>query len=120
MRRHTRSALVTGVQTCALPICSSSDTRLGRGLSRFLPFCVFECMRDGCEKAEQGWGRALSRAASGGALEAAAFSFWVPHALRTGSGRSEERRVGKEEVSTRRARGAPYHYKKQQDTPINS
>src|SRR3546814_19705622 len=24
-RRHTRCALVTGVQTCALPICSSSD-----------------------------------------------------------------------------------------------
>src|SRR3546814_19915077 len=86
MRRHTRSALVTGVQTCALPICSSSDTRLGRGLSRFLPFCVFECMRDGCEKAEQGWGRALSRAASGGAPEGAAFAFWVPPALRTGSG----------------------------------
>src|SRR3546814_1913040 len=25
-RRHTRCALVTGVQTCALPICSSAQT----------------------------------------------------------------------------------------------
>src|SRR3546814_8930110 len=25
-RRHTRCALVTGVQTCALPICNSVDT----------------------------------------------------------------------------------------------
>src|SRR3546814_9179175 len=30
-RRHTRCALVTGVQTCALPICSSS--RCARGWS---------------------------------------------------------------------------------------
>src|SRR3546814_18841570 len=27
-RRHTRCALVTGVQTCALPICASADGRL--------------------------------------------------------------------------------------------
>src|SRR3546814_6452009 len=28
-RRHTRCALVTGVQTCALPICPSAALRLG-------------------------------------------------------------------------------------------
>src|SRR3546814_12799753 len=28
-RRHTRCALVTGVQTCALPICELADGRLG-------------------------------------------------------------------------------------------
>src|SRR3546814_15354290 len=28
-RRHTRCALVTGVQTCALPICRSSSARRG-------------------------------------------------------------------------------------------
>src|SRR3546814_2519589 len=28
-RRHTRCALVTGVQTCALPICSSLIARIG-------------------------------------------------------------------------------------------
>src|SRR3546814_3390562 len=29
-RRHTRCALVTGVQTCALPICIDVSTRLAR------------------------------------------------------------------------------------------
>src|SRR3546814_4524549 len=29
-RRHTRCALVTGVQTCALPICRSHDRGKGR------------------------------------------------------------------------------------------
>src|SRR3546814_10386889 len=33
-RRHTRCALVTGVQTCALPICSDSQW----GATVFLPF----------------------------------------------------------------------------------
>src|SRR3546814_3287629 len=34
-RRHTRCALVTGVQTCALPICSQSpDRRSSRGAGR--------------------------------------------------------------------------------------
>src|SRR3546814_20476319 len=30
-RRHTRCALVTGVQTCALPICADGDDEAGRG-----------------------------------------------------------------------------------------
>src|SRR3546814_1143033 len=33
-RRHTRCALVTGVQTCALPICRHAHTRRGLCLSR--------------------------------------------------------------------------------------
>src|SRR3546814_4890286 len=32
-RRHTRCALVTGVQTCALPICRSKDRRMTNKLS---------------------------------------------------------------------------------------
>src|SRR3546814_5864213 len=32
-RRHTRCALVTGVQTCALPICSAAIARLDVGIS---------------------------------------------------------------------------------------
>ena len=43
--------------------------------------------------AERGWGRALSRAAFGTAPEGAAFSFWAPRALRTGSG-SDRREAG--------------------------
>ena len=32
-RRHTRCADVTGVQTCALPICGHSDIPLGIGVA---------------------------------------------------------------------------------------
>src|SRR3546814_8593112 len=75
-RRHTRCALVTGVQTCALPICSSHWT------------IVFP----GC------WMRS----------EALKCSLSQPNSL-VSIARSEERRVGKECVSTCRSRWSPYH-----------
>src|SRR3546814_12218903 len=71
-RRHTRCALVTGVQTCSLPISSRHEK---------VSHNVEECR-----------GRAASR------------RFAARH-------RSEERRVGKECVSTCRSRWSPYHYK---------
>src|SRR3546814_1295166 len=37
-RRHTRCALVTGVQTCALPISSSGRTELGAGQEKPVTF----------------------------------------------------------------------------------
>src|SRR3546814_5252419 len=76
-RRHTRCALVTGVQTCALPISyhSTLPLRLAGGLACLI---VVKCLL-----------RMASRSAS------------VP--------RSEERRVGKECVSTCRSRWSPYH-----------
>src|SRR3546814_1218713 len=67
-RRHTRCALVTGVQTCALPISPPSAPTRNASTS-----CVTS-----------------SRRPSPG-------------------GRSEERRVGKECVSTCRSRWSPYH-----------
>src|SRR3546814_3823328 len=72
-RRHTRCALVTGVQTCALPI-SSPDCPPGNSP------------------------RQNPNAAS---------SAWVP--AHSPLSRSEERRVGKECVSTCRSRWSPYH-----------
>src|SRR3546814_18433978 len=66
-RRHTICALVTGVQTCALPISTP-------------PSSFFD-----------------------------APPFGSPSLL---AYRSEERRVGKECVSTCRSRWSPYHYKK--------
>src|SRR3546814_3700015 len=68
-RRHTRCALATGVQTCALPICDRDD-------------------RGGAEAADQLVGEQRGRG---------------DHQ------RSEERRVGKECVSTCRSRWSPYH-----------
>src|SRR3546814_10122574 len=78
-RRHTRCALVTGVQTCALPICP--------------------CARpEGRER--HGRRRRRSGHAAGGGRQANG---------RSAPDRSEERRVGKECVSTCRYRGSPYH-----------
>src|SRR3546814_8627830 len=71
-RRHTRCALVTGVQTCALPICHHAGSDFYGG------YCFF----------------------NNAAVAAQEFRE---------SGRSEERRVGKECVSTCRSRWSPYH-----------
>src|SRR3546814_6093049 len=74
-RRHTRCALVTGVQTCALPI-------FGGGLEE----------RGGAEVQQAGIDHLAGRQPR--------------HHV---GGRSEERRVGKECVSTCRSRWSPYH-----------
>src|SRR3546814_16521266 len=80
-RRHTRCALVTGVQTCALPIwClpipevtfSSAERRAPNLFDRDRVFDIEQC---------------------------------------SGLIRTEERRVGKEGVSTCRSRWPPYHQK---------
>src|SRR3546814_5526550 len=78
-RRHTRCALVTGVQTCALPISAAELPGVCPGASRsFWRVCHW---------------RRLQRQA----------------AWRQDERRSEERRVGKECVSTCRSRWSPYH-----------
>src|SRR3546814_4506692 len=72
-RRHTRCALVTGVQTCALPIFDELDH-----------LAFFNSVME---------------------------SQFVSANVRLGHDprRSEERRVGKECVSTCRSRWSPYH-----------
>src|SRR3546814_6550612 len=95
-RRHTRCALVTGVQTCALPIssaflCPFRDN--GRSPGR----CV-----EGTE------GEHICPAVLEVLHERSFRSSPRPHGGRR-SGRSEERRVGKECVSTCRSRWSPYH-----------
>src|SRR3546814_11942429 len=83
-RRHTRCALVTGVQTCALPISLIGSPRV-----RGLPFpCRFRA----------------------GAHDR--YRFAEIALADRGRGRSEERSVGKECVSTCRSRWSPYHSKK--------
>src|SRR3546814_3410221 len=83
-RRHTRCALVTGVQTCALPISGEifnlfADTRLAPVAPRIA------------------WGIVNS------------FHKVAQQLSRQEDDRSEERRVGKECVSTCRSRWSPYH-----------
>src|SRR3546814_5809430 len=89
-RRHTRCALVTGVQTCALPICSSSGPASAVAAGR----------------ASIGLGTDTA-----GSIRVPA-SYQGLLGLRTTHGlvdRTEERRVGKECVSTCRSRWSPYH-----------
>src|SRR3546814_20235669 len=82
-RRHTRCALVTGVQTCALPISSTpsepGNTEVARSMRELAAKKALD--ENECRHGED------RRA------------------------RSEERRVGKECVSTCRSRWSQYHYK---------
>src|SRR3546814_8157123 len=41
-RRHTRCALVTGVQTCALPICFQARAKTGNRLSVAFKFAIWK------------------------------------------------------------------------------
>src|SRR3546814_9917112 len=83
-RRHTRCASVTGVQTCALPI----------SCMRLSPDRIFLAELRGPETWD--YLAALNTGHPG--------SVTTTHA-----NRSEERRVGKECVSTCRSRWSPYH-----------
>src|SRR3546814_9042104 len=84
-RRHTRCALVTGVQTCALPI-SKLAQELDVGL------------------------RTLYRDIAWRYRDEPEFSTLPPRCFHPFFlCRSEERRVGKECVSTCRSRWSPYH-----------
>src|SRR3546814_8703290 len=86
-RRHTRCALVTGVQTCALPIYPSTHG-------------VFEeDVVEICEIVHAHGGQVYTDGANMNALVGVA---------KPGK-RSEERSVGKECVSTCRSRWSPYH-----------
>src|SRR3546814_7199352 len=82
-RRHTRCALVTGVQTCALPVYSKKGDDL-----------VQDTAPDAQAEEPDGEGSEES----------------IVHRIKLAIvGRSEERRVGKECVSTCRSRWSPYH-----------
>src|SRR3546814_7969944 len=99
-RRHTRCALVTGVQTCALPIFVQKAKGEGLSLSPVENFDSVTGMgAQGSVTGKQlllGNTLLMSR-------EKVDISALKPQA------RSEERRVGKECVSTCRSRWSPYH-----------
>src|SRR3546814_8039962 len=89
-RRHTRCALVTGVQTCALPISYNNYNDADAALELCAEF------RGGDPAVV-----IVKHANPCGVAQAASLiEAWE---------RSEERRVGKECVSTCRSRWSPYH-----------
>src|SRR3546814_10537866 len=98
-RRHTRCALVTGVQTCALPIWMGNEhiprARALGGIGTFpsesSPFFASKGQKT------------LTHSVRLPSVEERM------NARQTLPFRSEERRVGKECVSTCRSRWSPYH-----------
>src|SRR3546814_12846881 len=109
-RRHTRCALVTGVQTCALPIFfAGSVAGLGGGLTWVR---VSDTQITGSDGARLVVTLDLVRAGNSATVTATLDDNYDSHpGLNLDDLRSEERRVGKECVRTCRSRWSPYHYK---------
>src|SRR3546814_2660060 len=100
-RRHTRCALVTGVQTCALPIFQMLDGVLhinGQPVPRKREADFVQTEPDGQVVRVPRYRETLPNGVSYDTLDLVENGF-----------RSEERRVGKECVSTCRSRWSPYH-----------
>src|SRR3546814_9794985 len=93
-RRHTSCALVTGVQTCALPICHEVQALVPLILDVLAHGLVGPVVLPGRREEP---GRALRPGDGRGA------------GVRADEERSEERRVGKECVSTCRYRVSSYN-----------
>src|SRR3546814_13363849 len=103
-RRHTRCALVTGVQTCALPIFRRPP-RGGTGT---------KCGTASTSARRPRQARPRTRTATPARATCSTRRGSRRNESRGGKGfcdRSEERRVGKECVSTCRSRWWPYHSK---------
>src|SRR3546814_2689902 len=96
-RRHTRCALVTGVQTCALPISRQPLSPLAAASRER----INQAIATGAVRREDGSTQSLP-------LQAALVTRDGKRVYRI-EDRSEERRVGKECVSTCRYRWSPYH-----------
>src|SRR3546814_18036563 len=101
-RRHTRCALVTGVQTCALPISSFAQGFCTGTIRATASITTIEAVN---ARRSTRFRRPLEN-----------FSGQVRsgHLLRSNGKRSEERRVGKECVSTCRSCWSPCHSQKKQ------
>src|SRR3546814_1050788 len=93
-RRHTRCALVTGVQTCALPICEGDEFAPSGGKVPILWDSDDVVVWDSLAIIDY-----LDEKTGG------TRGYWPQDR----AARSEERRVGKECVSTCRSRWSPYH-----------
>src|SRR3546814_20569993 len=115
-RRHTRCALVTGVQTCALPISSAVEARYSLEVTSDAAAGKNRSTQRGTARLQPGTRVILITMTLGNVSH----GNWSAKLLVEPSTRepyqqirrSEESRVGKECVSTCRYRWAPYHTKK--------
>src|SRR3546814_13289273 len=109
-RRHTRCALVTGVQTCALPILFNAQAAREESLFPYRHHnYLFNQMR-GAQSQMPAFLINIHRVSN--VAEAEAYVERI-----RGMGRSEERRVGNECVSTGRSRWSPNHLNKNSQHP---
>src|SRR3546814_5884066 len=100
-RRHTRCALVTGVQTCALPICTGAAKVGGNYAASLMPGSQ-------AKKASFADCIYLDPLTHSKIEEVGSANFFgITHDNKFIT-RSEERSVGKECVSTCRSRWSPY------------
>src|SRR3546814_7869970 len=98
-RRHTRCALVTGVQTCALPISGPAYAAAKGGVIALTKWVAKDVGQAGIYVNTVAPGAVETDMTRGYAYPVDALP--IP--------RSEERRVGKECVSTCRSRWSPLH-----------
>src|SRR3546814_2719604 len=104
-RRHTRCALVTGVQTCALPISPGTvDQPLAPNRLRWDPLPLPQAPVDLIDGMTT-----MMANRDPASLEGVALHVYAATKDMHGRVRSEERRVGKECVSTCRSRWSPDH-----------
>src|SRR3546814_5866743 len=103
-RRHTRCALVTGVQTCALPICAGG---IGNALDR-----VRHHLTPPLRARRRPWPGERPLPIASSTPVALTLATDTKNGLKrkrkSCQKRSEERRVGKECVSKSRSRWSPY------------
>src|SRR3546814_17625002 len=112
-RRHTRCALVTGVQTCALPILKRI---VYTSFTEPTPSSLFTMVQAHVETERMLGDSGISHAILRNNQYAANIDGFVAQAIETGTlampaaeARSEERRVGNEGSSTWRSRWWTYH-----------
>src|SRR3546814_4419261 len=111
-RRHTRCALVTGVQTCALPICTRARAMASPGCAaaanvcrrsptrtRYCVNCKGSCSGSEAGTREERNADSPQRTRSA-KVRAKTLKIWMSVPPLRGLYRSEERRLGKECVST--------------------
>src|SRR3546814_17276199 len=121
-RRHTSCALVTGVQTCALPILKLRPAEPGRAPSVCQEFFVHACsvcVRHGCGACGHISHARYSAGGRSGGCRSPRTSYparaphWAVHPTPDPRPRtSDERRVGNECVSTCSYRWVPDYYTK--------
>src|SRR3546814_4558737 len=117
-RRHTRCALVTGVQTCALPILISLTLIAGDRAQEYsgsdFPLAIQVDSEGGIDIGTTASGSVAAWIVShsdGLSIqpEKSRIAITLNGQRVSGASRSEERRVGQECVSTCRSRWWPYH-----------